>query len=63
MSRFIVIVVLFASALLARAENTPYRINPGDILIVYVWNEKDLAQEVLVHPDGKISEPLERKSR
>lgn len=35
-----------------------YRINPGDILLVYVWNEKDLSQEVLVRPDGFISVPL-----
>ena len=40
------------------AESAPYRINAGDILLVYVWNEKDLSQEVLVSPDGMISLPL-----
>jgi polysaccharide biosynthesis/export protein len=42
----------------ARADVTPYQVNPGDILLVFVWNEKDLTQEVLVRPDGTISIPL-----
>lgn len=58
MSRFILIALLALAATLARAEGAPYRINPGDILIVYVWNEKELSQELLVHPDGKIGLPL-----
>jgi polysaccharide biosynthesis/export protein len=33
----------------------PYRIQPGDILIVAVWKEKDLQSEVLVRPDGGLS--------
>lgn len=50
---------LFLSiSLFVRAETVPYRVNPGDILIVYVWNEKDLTQEVLVRPDGTLSIPL-----
>lgn len=39
-------------------EPNNYKINPGDILFVYVWNEKDLSQEVLVRPDGMIGIPL-----
>lgn len=58
MPRFIWIALLAIAATFARAEGVPYRINPGDVLIVYVWNEKDLSQEVLVHPDGKIGLPL-----
>lgn len=42
----------------ARADVTPYQVNPGDILLVFVWNEKELSQEVLVRPDGAISIPL-----
>jgi polysaccharide biosynthesis/export protein len=42
---------------MASADNS-YRVNPGDVLLVYVWNEKDLTQEVLVRPDGTISIPL-----
>lgn len=39
-------------------ESPAYRINSGDILLVFVWNEKDLSQEVLVRPDGMVSLPL-----
>jgi polysaccharide export outer membrane protein len=53
----IVLCLLLGVSLYSAAETT-YRINPGDVLIVYVWNEKDLSQEVLVRPDGMISLPL-----
>lgn len=36
----------------------PYRVQPGDILIVSVWKEKDLQSDVLVRPDGGLSFPL-----
>lgn len=35
-----------------------YRLNPGDILQISVWNEEALQQEVMVLPDGTISFPL-----
>ncbi len=56
--RLVAIGFLLSIALFARAETMPYHVNPGDILIVNVWNEKDLTQEVLVRPDGTISIPL-----
>lgn len=56
--RLILIGLLLSASAFSIAETTPYRVNPGDILIVYVWNEKDLSQEVLVRPDGAISVPL-----
>jgi polysaccharide export outer membrane protein len=40
------------------ADSEPYRIQPGDILIVSVWKEADLQSEVLVRPDGGVSFPL-----
>lgn len=40
------------------AEPEPYRIQPGDVLIVSVWKETDLQSEVLVRPDGGMSLPL-----
>lgn len=39
-------------------EPDPYRIQPGDILMVSVWKEDALLAEVLVRPDGGMSFPL-----
>lgn len=36
-------------------EPEPYRIQPGDVLMVSVWKEQDLMSEVLVRPDGGLS--------
>jgi polysaccharide export outer membrane protein len=35
-----------------------YRIQPGDLLTVSVWKEKELQSDVLVRPDGGLSFPL-----
>ncbi len=35
-----------------------YKIQPGDVLMVSVWKEEDLTQEVIVRPDGQITFPL-----
>ena len=35
-----------------------YKIQPGDVLLVSVWKEEDLIQEVIVRPDGQITFPL-----
>jgi polysaccharide export outer membrane protein len=40
------------------AADMPYVIQPGDILQISVWKEKDLEREVLVRPDGGLSFPL-----
>src|SRR5262245_32590193 len=36
----------------------PYRIQPGDVLLISVWKESDLQGETLVRPDGGLSFPL-----
>lgn len=36
----------------------PYRVMPGDRLVVTVWNQPALSGEVLVRPDGHITLPL-----
>jgi polysaccharide export outer membrane protein len=36
----------------------PYRLNPGDVLSISVWNEEALNQDVMILPDGTISFPL-----
>jgi polysaccharide export outer membrane protein len=35
-----------------------YLVQPGDLLIVEVWKEKDLQREVMVRPDGGLDFPL-----
>jgi polysaccharide export outer membrane protein len=35
-----------------------YRLQPGDLLTISVWKEKDLEAEVLVRPDGGLTFPL-----
>ena len=57
MVRIILVVGMLALSPLAIAQE-PYRLNPGDILQVAVWNEEALQQELLVLPDGTISFPL-----
>ena len=42
-----------------RASNvTPYRINPGDEIEVYVWGEERLQRVIRVLPDGTMAMPL-----
>lgn len=35
-----------------------YQVQPGDLLEIFVWKEKDLQREVIVRPDGGLSFPL-----
>ncbi len=35
-----------------------YRLNPGDLLNISVWNEESLQHDVVILPDGMISFPL-----
>jgi polysaccharide biosynthesis/export protein len=35
-----------------------YRLQPGDVVTISVWKEKDLETEALVRPDGGLSFPL-----
>jgi polysaccharide export outer membrane protein len=40
------------------ASQEDYRIGPEDQIRISVWDNRDLTQEVVVRPDGKISLPL-----
>ena len=37
---------------------SPYRVQVGDALVVNVWGQASLSQEVVVRPDGSITLPL-----
>ena len=42
----------------ATASVSSYRINPGDLLEIFVWGEERLQRELTVLPDGTIAFPL-----
>ncbi|OQK17023.1 sugar transporter [Methyloprofundus sedimenti] len=50
--------VLLALCTVSASEEYTYKVNPGDILEISVWNEENLTREVRVLPDGTISFPL-----
>ena len=59
----LVLFIFSSFALAANPVKTPtaipsYKIGPGDVLIVSVWKEEGLQQEVLIRPDGGMSFPL-----
>jgi polysaccharide export outer membrane protein len=41
-----------------KLEVQEYTLEKGDVLYIFVWQENDLSQEIIVRPDGKISFPL-----
>jgi len=47
--------LLFAGGVLAVDD---YHVQPGDVLTISVWKEKDLQGDTLVRPDGGLSFPL-----
>lgn len=62
-TRVLLVVVASLSVLAPRsapaaAPNAPYAIQPGDVLTVSVWKERELQSDVLVRPDGGLSFPL-----
>jgi polysaccharide biosynthesis/export protein len=42
----------------APSVSPQYRLQPGDVLAITVWKEKELETEALVRPDGGLSFPL-----
>ncbi len=53
----IALAVLFVTVPDLAAQNE-YRLNPGDLLDISIWNEDNMRREVIVLPDGTISYPL-----
>lgn len=42
----------------AQVTRADYMVQPGDVLEIFVWKEKDLQKDVMVRPDGGINFPL-----
>lgn len=51
-------VVLVASTSAFSQVSGDYKVNPGDVLEVFVWNEEAITRQVIVRPDGFLSLPL-----
>jgi polysaccharide biosynthesis/export protein len=51
----LLLLLLTASPGFSQSAGPAYRIGPDDILVISVWDQKDLDQAVFVRPDGKIS--------
>jgi polysaccharide export outer membrane protein len=58
MIRLVLFSLFLLVPLAVAAQETPYTLNPGDILQISVWKEEGLEREVVVLPDGTISFPL-----
>ena len=50
--------LLISTVLPASADESRYRIGPGDALEISVWRDESLARKIVVPPDGVISFPL-----
>jgi len=55
---FAIIAGLVGAAAAQDVRTEGYDVQPGDVLIISVWNEEEMTREVLVRPDGGISYPL-----
>ncbi|OAQ20538.1 polysaccharide biosynthesis/export family protein [Thermosulfurimonas dismutans] len=56
---FIFLSVAFSMPVMAEGMDVPfYKIGPGDVLEISVWQDERLNRQVVVPPDGVISYPL-----
>ena len=58
LSVFLILTSTVAAVANAAPALEAYLLNPGDQLMVSVWNEESLERTITVLPDGKISFPL-----
>lgn len=52
------LVAMWSGHCAAAPSEPTYRLNPGDVVMVSVWQEDSLKQEATVLPDGSITFPL-----
>lgn len=52
------LVAMWSGHCAAAPSEPAYRLNPGDVVMVSVWQEDSLKQEATVLPDGSITFPL-----
>lgn len=52
------LVAMWSGHCAAAPSGPAYRLNPGDVVMVSVWQEDSLKQEATVLPDGSITFPL-----
>src|SRR3954470_13538388 len=55
---FAVCIAIADAPCLPTAAEAGYRLNPGDMIRLSVWEEESLTREAVVHPDGSVSFPL-----
>ncbi|MEM6483726.1 MAG: polysaccharide biosynthesis/export family protein [Pseudomonadota bacterium] len=56
---FTVLALVFAYVgVCGGADAADYKVNPGDLLGIDVWNEDELKREIRVRPDGAIALPI-----
>ncbi|HWD32935.1 polysaccharide biosynthesis/export family protein [Pseudomonas caricapapayae] len=58
MSSVLCVLVVWSGAGNAVETNSPYLLNPGDVVSISVWGDEKLQGEVNVLPDGSITFPL-----
>ena len=56
--KILVCFLLLFFQVVSYANESVYKINPGDLLDISVWKEEELQREIRVLPDGQISFPL-----
>lgn len=54
----VVLVFSVVSSLSFSQDVGSYKINPGDVLEIFIWNEEELTRQAIVTPDGYVSLPL-----
>lgn len=52
-----IFVIIIMNSTFAQADSG-YKLSPEDVLVISVWKEDGLTQDVLIRPDGKLTFPL-----